>query len=186
MGKAVAGPGAWKALPEHLRADTHADNKIMQHFCWKRTGFTRLRCHPCGRRLAPQLCLPRSLPPTQAAGFETGIHPPRAPVLRMQSLLMPGLRTQGLFCLPPPRNRPCAASTVTPREENKAAKMAKTCPHANNTDQTENPHGHRPECKFVERKMSENALIISRPLCAINNTRPGVREQEGCTAIGVQ
>ena len=105
---------------QSLRADTHADNKIMQHLLEK-NGFTR-----CGI-----------------------IH----------------------------------VADGSPRfAYQKLAPTQQTCP-CHKYRSTENPHGHRPECKFVNEKCLKTLSFLCR-MC-YNNTRPCVRDRK-LYAIGVQ
>ncbi len=105
---------------QSLRADTHADNKIMQHLLEK-NGFTR-----CG-----------VIHVAESADAEPA----------MQDC------ARRLFVCP----RSLRPAPLDGDGENKAAN-GRTCP-CYKYRSTENPHGHRPECKFVNEKMSENAFI---------------------------
>ena len=116
-----------------------------------------LRCHPCGRRLAP-LCLP-SLPPPSRWEHKN------SPVCDAKPLEL----LHGFY--PCPSQQPCFA----PEE-------SKHCP-CYKYRSAENPHGHRPECKFVNEKCLKTLSFLCR-MC-YNNTRPCVRDRKLC-AIGVQ
>jgi len=151
---------------QSLRADTHADNKIMQHLLEK-NGFTR-----CGvihvADGSPRFAYP-------AAGLKQNT-PPKSPGLRMQSL---PCRTAyaGFFVCP----RSLRPAPLDGDGENKAAN-GQTCP-CYKYRSTENPHGHRPECKFVNEKCLKTLSFLCR-MC-YNNTRPCVRDRK-LYAIGVQ
>ena len=121
---------------QSLRADTHADNKIMQHLLEK-NGFTR-----CGVIHV-------------ADGSPRFAYQKLAPSLRPAPLDGDG--------------------------ENKAAN-GQTCP-CYKYRSTEKPHGHRPECKFVNEKCLKTLSFLCR-MC-YNNTRPCVRDRK-LYAIGVQ
>ena len=132
-----------------------------------------LRRHPCGRRLAP-LCLPEACP-HPAAGLKQNT-PPKSPGLRMQSL--PCRTAHAGFFVCPRSLRP---APLDGDGENKAAN-GQTCP-CYKYRSTEKPHGHRPECKFVNEKCLKTLSFLCR-MC-YNNTRPCVRDRKLC-AIGVQ
>lgn len=132
-----------------------------------------LRHHPCGRRLAP-LCLPEACP-HPATGLKQNT-PPKSPGLRMQSL--PCRTAHAGFFVCPRSLRP---APLDGDGENKAAN-GQTCP-CYKYRSTENPHGHRPECKFVNEKCLKTLSFLCR-MC-YNNTRPCVRDRK-LYAIGVQ
>ncbi len=136
---------------QSLRADTHADNKIMQHLLEK-NGFTR-----CGviHVADGSPALPtRSLPPP-SRWVEKQNTPSKSPGLRMQSL--PCRTAHAGFFVCPRSLRP---ALLDGDGENKAAN-GQTCP-CYKYRSMENPHGHRPECKFVNEKCLKT-LSISLP-----------------------
>ena len=135
---------------QSLRADTHADNKIMQHLLEK-NGFTRcgiIHVADGSPRFAYQ-----KLAPTQ-------------PLEAEKSKPLWSCCT-GFY--------PCAtAPFIFPEKQ--------TCSWYKYRS-TEKPHGHRPECKFVNEKCLKTLSFLCR-MC-YNNTRPCVRDRKLC-AIGVQ
>ena len=115
---------------QSLRADTHADNKIMQHLLEK-NGFTRcgvIHVADGSPRFAYQ-----KLAPTQSL-VENRIHPQRAPVCGCRACHA-GLRTQA-FLFAPVRSA-LRRSTVTERTKPRMAKPVL----ATNTDRRKNPMG---------------------------------------------
>ena len=115
---------------QSLRADTHADNKIMQHLLEK-NGFTR-----CGvihvRDGSPRFAYQKLAPPSRCA--ENRIQPQRAPVCGCRACHA-GLRTQA-FLFAPARSA-LRRSTVTERTKPRTVKSVLTT----NTDQRKNPMG---------------------------------------------
>ena len=96
----------WTGVMEHcqsLRADTHADNKIMQHLLEK-NGFTRCGVIHVAGRLAP-LCLPEACA-HPAAGLKTEYTPKEPRSADAEPAMQDCARR--LFCLPP-LAPPCAA-----------------------------------------------------------------------------
>ena len=115
---------------QSLRADTHADNKIMQHLLEK-NGFTRcgiIHVADGSPRFAYQ-----KLAPTQPLG-RNRIHPQRAPVCGCRACHA-GLRTQA-FLFAPARSA-LRRSTVTERTKPRTVKSVLTT----NTDRRKNPMG---------------------------------------------
>ena len=115
---------------QSLRADTHADNKIMQHLLEK-NGFTRcgiIHVADGSPRFAYQ-----KLAATQPLGCNS-IHPQRAPVCGCRACHA-GLRTQA-FLFAPARSA-LRRSTVTERTKPRMAKPVL----ATNTDRRKIPMG---------------------------------------------
>ncbi len=119
-----------------------------------------LRRHPCGGRIAP-LCLPEA-GPDPAAGLKTE-HTPKEPRSADAEPAMQDCARRSFLSLRP------APLTLTERTKPRTAKMHKY-------RSTENPHGHRPESKFVNEKCLKTLSFLCR-LC-YNNTRPCVRDRK--------
>ena len=113
---------------QSLRADTHADNKIMQHLLEK----TALPAAASSMWQTARPALPtRSLPPP-SRWVENRIHPQRAPVCGCRACHA-GLRTQA-FLFAPARSA-LRRSTVTEKTKPRMAKPVL----ATNTDQRKTP-----------------------------------------------
>ena len=161
--------GAWSTARACVPTPTPTTRSCS--ICWKRTAL------PAAASSMWQTARPalptRSLHP--AAGLKQNT-PPKSPGLRMQSL--PCRTAHAGFFVCPRSLRP---APLDGDGENKAAN-GQTCP-CYKYRSTENPHGHRPECKFVNEKCLKTLSFLCR-MC-YNNTRPCVRDRK-LYAIGVQ